>query len=439
MAAPSNAFFRVIRRMRDSIAFYPVAIAGLFALVAIVVLAIETHPAAKSLRDALPGGLSDPDNARELLGTLITSIISLTVFSFSMVMVVLNGAASRLTPRVLPGLISDSRNRVILGIYLGSILYYLMLIAVVNKNEPDNLPTIGLLLGLLFGLLCLAMFVVFIRSVSQSIQVDWVLSQLYNGALKNLEQRKKRLAGIDAAPDASDWRCIAADRPGYLREVNERRLGELLRERNLVAVIQAAPGFFMIEGHPLIKLSAPVSDDDVAKVLDCFDFHDDEFASANLSYGMRQIAEIAVKAISPAVNDPGTAIRAINLLGVLLLRLDGVPPIDVGCFDQGKPRLYYPQMSRQRILEWVIGPIRQYGRGDPQVIGAVLQCMKNALHGDPSPEQLEALSEEIHAVRNSADAHVENRRDRQALNRLLDRLNEQRSGMRPVPLLSLDP
>ena len=439
MAAPSNAFFRIIRRMRDSIAFYPVAIAGLFALVAIAVLAIETHPAAKSLRDALPAGLSDPDNARELLGTLITSIISLTVFSFSMVMVVLNGAASRLTPRVLPGLISDSRNRVILGIYLGSILYYLMMIAVVNKNEPDNLPTIGLLLALLSGLLCLAMFVVFIRSVSQSIQVDWVLSQLYNGALKNLEQRRKRLAGIDAAPDASDWQCIAADRPGYLREVNERPLGELLSQHDLVAVIQAEPGFFMIEGHPLIRLSGEVSDEIAAKILDCFDFHDDEFASANLSYGMRQIAEIAVKAISPAINDPGSAIRAVNLLGVLLLRLGGIPPIDVGCFEQGKPRLYYPQMTMQRILEWVIGPIRHYGRGDPQVMAALLQCMKNALHGDPRPEQLEAMSDEIHAVRNSADAHVENRRDRQALNRVLERLNEQGQGMRPVPLLALDP
>lgn len=438
MAAPSNAFFRIIRRMRDSIAFYPVAIAGLFALVAIAVLAIETHPAAKSLRDALPAGLSDPDNARELLGTLITSIISLTVFSFSMVMVVLNGAASRLTPRVLPGLISDSRNRVILGIYLGSILYYLMMIAVVSKNEPDNLPTIGLLLALLSGLLCLAMFVVFIRSVSQSIQVDWVLSQLYNGALKNLEQRRKRLAGIDAAPDAGDWQCIAADRPGYLREVNERRLGELLRQHDLVAVIQGEPGFFMIEGHPLIRLSGEVSGEIAAKILDCFDFHDDEFASANLSYGMRQIAEIAVKAISPAINDPGSAVRAINLLGVLLLRLGGIPPIDVGCFDQGKPRLYYPQMTMQRILEWVIGPIRHYGRGDPQVMAALLQCMKNALHGDPRPEQLEALSDEIHAVRNSADAHVENRRDRQALNRVLERLNEHGQGIPPVPLLGLD-
>lgn len=437
MAAPSNAFFRIFRRVRDSIAFYPVLIAGLYALIAALILTLETRPVTSALRDILPKGLSDPDNARELLGTLVTSIISLTVFSFSMVMVVLNGAAARLTPRVLPGLISDRRNRVILGIYLGSVLYYLMLISTLDQDDPASLPTLGLLLGLIFGMLCLALFVVFIRSVSQSIQVDWVLGQLYNGALENLRQRKKRLEGIARAPDASDWWCIAADRPGYLRDVNEQRLGELLRRGDLIAVIQAEPGFFMIEGHPLIRLSAPVDDQTVAKILDCFDFHNDEFASANLSYGMRQISEIAVKAISPAINDPGTAIRAINLLGVLLLRLNGVPPIDVGCFDQGRPRLYYPQMAMQRILEWVMAPIRNYGSGDPHVLAALLQSMKNALHGDPSADQLEALTEEIHAVRNSADAHVESRRDRQALNTVLERLNRQRHDMQPVPLLSL--
>lgn len=231
---------------------------------------------------------------------------------------------------------------------------------------------------------------------------------------------------------------ITADRPGYLRRVNERRLGELLRERNLVAAIQGEPGFFMVEGHPLIKLSAPLSEEDVGKVLDCFDFHDDEFASANLSYGMRQIAEIAVKAISPAINDPGSAIRAVNLLGVLLLRMQGLAPIDVGCVDRGTPRLYYPQMAMRRVLEWVMAPIRYYGCSDPQVLGALLLCMKNALHGNPTPEEIEALSDEIHALRNSADAHVQNRRDRQALNLVLERLNEQGRGIRPLPLLEPD-
>ncbi|VXC80879.1 DUF2254 domain-containing protein [Pseudomonas sp. 9Ag] len=422
MPAPSNTLFRQFKRVSESIAFYPALITAFYAFLAAAMLAFESTSMATSLRAHLPAGLTDPDNGREILGTLITSIVSLTVFSFSMVMVVLNGAAARLTPRVLPGLISDMRNRVILGIYLGSTLYYLLLISTINKNEPANVPSTGLLLALVMGILSLAMFVVFIRSVSQSIQVDWVLSQLYRGAYANLEKRKQRVARIDSVPDSGQWWCLSASRPGYLRAVNERRLGKLLHKRGLLAVIQVEPGFFLVEGHPLIRFSEPLSDEDRAAATDCFDFHSNEFASANVSYGMRQIAEIAVKAISPAINDPGTAMRAINLISVLLQRIGGVPPFDVGCLEQGRPRLFYPQLPMQRLLETVIAPIRVYASHDPLVIITLLQCMKNALHDSPSDDQIEAIHSEIHALRDQADSDVKSWRDRQAVNDAIDRL-----------------
>ena len=440
MSSPANALYRLRKRIAESIAVYPVFIASLYAGLAAAVLYFETTPAARSLRDLLPGGLGDADNAREILGTLITSIISLTVFSFSMVMVVLNGAAARLTPRVLPGLISDTRNRVILGLYLGSTLYYLLLISTIEKNDPASVPATGLLLALLMGVLNLAMFVVFIRSVSQSIQVDWVLTQLFDGAGSNLEKRKRRLEGVASAlPNDDGWWCLPAARPGYLRTVNERRLGELLHKRELVAVIQVEPGFFLVKGHPLIRFSEPLSEADQAEAIDCFDFHNNEFAGANVSYGMRQMAEIAVKAISPAINDPGTAIRAINLIGVLLQRLGGVPPIDVGCFDQGRARLFYPQLGIQRLLEIVIAPIRVYASHDPLVTITLLQCMKNALHDSPSDAQIEAIHDEIHALRDQADAKVENWRDRQAVNDVVERLLKLEGRKRPsVRLLPAD-
>lgn len=136
MSDPANLYFRVVRRVTESIALYPVLIPALYVVVAILVFAFESTDTAATLRDELPPGLIDADNSREVLGTLITGIISLVVFSFSMVMVVLNGAASRLSPRVLPGLISDRRNQVILGIYLGSIVYYLLLITSINTMRP---------------------------------------------------------------------------------------------------------------------------------------------------------------------------------------------------------------------------------------------------------------------------------------------------------------
>ena len=439
MSSSTNSLFRVAKRINSSIAFYPVIIATCFLITACLVLAFESTSFAETLRNYLPSGLTDVENAREILGTLITAIISLTVFSFSMVMVVLNGAAARLSPRVLPGLITDRRNQIILGVYLGSVLYFLLMIGTLNKNDPASLPTLGLVLTLSFGFICMTLFVVFIRSVSQSIQVDWVLGKLFDGASSNLAARKKRLKNVCDIPDASDWWCLPAMRPGYLREVNERRLCKLLVKLDLVGVVQVEPGFFLVEGHPLLRLSAPLSDKDAHEVLDCFDFRNNEFASDNVSFGIRQISEIAVKAISPAINDPGTAMRAINLISLLLKRLGGVQPYDVGCMDDGQPRLFYPELDMPRLLEMVIAPIRVYGSHDPLVLITLLQCMKNALHDSPSAEQIEALHGEMHALRDEADAKITNSRDRVAVNDQIRRLNKLEGRKNPrLELLVVD-
>jgi len=437
MSAPSNALYRQFKRIVRSIAFYPTVIPVAYMLLGVLMLAFEASALADGWRGSLPAGLTDADNAREVLGTLITSIISLTVFSFSMVMVVLNGAAARLSPRVLPGLISDLRNRLILGNYLGCISYFLLLISHVSNSEPQSLPSFAVLLALLMGLGCMALFVVFIRSISQSIQVDWIVGQLYRSACQNLARRRERIGRIDALPDTAGWFCIEARTPGYLREVNERRLGELLAPRDLQAVLQVEPGFFLIEGHPLLRVSAPLDARQTRQVLDCFDFHEEEFAGGNVSYGMRQMTEIAVKAISPAINDPGTASRVIDLLGILLGRLGRVPALDVGCLDDGKPRLFYPQLGPQRLLMLVLGPIRTYGSHDPQILMALMQGLKNALHGAPEAEALDAFADELQALRAEADARLDNDRDRRALNDMLERINRLHAGIRPLALLPI--
>lgn len=433
MSAPSNALFRRFKRIHESIAFYPTVIPAGYLLLCGLVLAFETTNLADNLRGSLPSGLTEPDNTREILGTLITSIISLTVFSFSMVMVVLNGAASRLSPRVLPGLISDMRNRLILGNYLGCILFFLVLISFIDKNEPQSLPAFGVLLAVLMGLGCMALFVVFIRAISQSIQVDWIISELYRSACHNLAQRRERLGSISEAPDDRDWYCIEARTPGYLREVNEQRLSELLGPDDLQVVLQVEPGFFLVEGHPLLKVSAELNAHRTRQVLDCFDFHDEEFAGANVSYGMRQMTEIAVKAISPSINDPGTAVRVLNLHGVLLRQLGGLPNLDVGCIDGGKPRLFYPQLSPQRLLTLILDPIRTYGSDDPHIVTSLMQCLKNALHGEVAGEQLAAYRDELKALRDAADANLSNDRDRRAVNDLLARIEHLHRGDLPLP------
>lgn len=438
MPHTSNVIFRLYTRIRGSMAFYPALIACAYVVLLAVVSAVESTDFGRSLRVNLPYGLTDPENARQILGTLITSIVSLTVFSFSMVMVVLNGAASRLSPRVLPGLISDTRHRVILGVYLGSVLYFLLQIGLLHRADSDSDPSLGIVVALITGVVCLVLFVVFIHSVSQSIQVDWVVGNLYEGACDELCKRQELLARTTAAPpDDSDWPVVPMRTVGYLKSVNEQRLGAILRERELVIRIQSEPGFFLVEGYPVLKVSAPLSDEDQAAVLDCFSFSDQEFARSNAAFGMRQMSEIAVKAISPAVNDPVTAIRAINLIGVVLSRLMGVPAFSVGCFDRGRPRLFYRELSMPRLLFAVFAPIRVYASHDAQILITVLQCMKNALRCGPDRGQLTAIWEEVMALREAADHGIVNSRDRRAVNEALMLLNDLDTGMTWIEPLAI--
>ncbi|WP_256431546.1 DUF2254 family protein [Stutzerimonas balearica] len=154
---------------------------------------------------------------------------------------------------------------------------------------------------------------------------------------------------------------------------------------------------------------------------------------------MRQMTEVAVKAISPSINDPGTAIRVCNLLGVILGRIGGVPAFDVGCLEDGRPRLFYPQLGTERLLVEMLGPLRTYGNHDPLVIVALLRCLKNAAHGEQSAAQLQALHAEISALRSDADSNLRNPRDRRVVNESLQRLNELGPRLPPVRLLSPEP
>ena len=124
MAVPSNIFFRAYQRIIHSLAFYPTLIAIGFFLLCLLTMAIEYQPWMMALKGYFDLGLvRNADNARLILGTLVAGILSLMVFSFSMVMVVLNQAGSNLSPRVIPGLITKRSHQVVLGFYLGTTMY----------------------------------------------------------------------------------------------------------------------------------------------------------------------------------------------------------------------------------------------------------------------------------------------------------------------------
>ncbi len=172
MSALTNRLFRLYHRVIGSIAFYPTLIALGLACLCLITIVLELTWLQPYKEQLELGVVKNAENARLILGTLVGGIISLMVFSFSMVMVVLNSAASSLSPRVIPGLISSRSHQLVLGVYLGTIIGSLMLISTIQEGDDINVPSLGVFLALFLGVICLCLFIYFIRSISLSIQVD---------------------------------------------------------------------------------------------------------------------------------------------------------------------------------------------------------------------------------------------------------------------------
>ncbi len=425
MSAVTNRLFRLYHRVTGSIAFYPTLIAVGLASLCVVTIVLEMTWLQPYKEDLDLGLVKNADNARLILGTLVAGIISLMVFSFSMVMVVLNSAASSLSPRVIPGLISSRSHQVVLGVYLGTIINSLMLISTIQEGDDINVPSLGIFLALGLAVICLCLFVYFIRSISLSIQVDFILNRVYKQTLAQLRTRRRQLQDSHgpAWPDDAQWSVVRARRSGYFKALNVTAAHDVLDEHDARMTVQVHYGFFVMPGHPLMRIDRELDDDCTNRLLDCFDFYVEEYAHRHFFFGFKQIVEIAVRALSPGINDPGTAIKAIDMLSVLLAERMEMPDHEVA-HAQDRPRIFIRELNLHQLLQMTFGPQRRYGADDLLVLQALLQACKNLLYAAKDADTERVLLRHAQAVVDQAAISLSGALDRQAMVEAVRSLNQ---------------
>ncbi len=425
MSAVTNRLFRLYHRVTGSIAFYPTLIAVGLASLCVVTIVLEMTWLQPYKEDLDLGLVKNADNARLILGTLVAGIISLMVFSFSMVMVVLNSAASSLSPRVIPGLISSRSHQVVLGVYLGTIINSLMLISTIQEGDDINVPSLGIFLALGLAVICLCLFVYFIRSISLSIQVDFILNRVYKQTLAQLRTRRRQLQDSHgpAWPDDAQWSVVRARRSGYFKALNVTAAHDVLDDHDARMTVQVHYGFFVMPGHPLMRIDRELDDDCTNRLLDCFDFYVEEYAHRHFFFGFKQIVEIAVRALSTGINDPGTAIKAIDMLSVLLAERMEMPDHEVA-HAQDRPRIFIRELNLHQLLQMTFGPQRRYGADDLQVLQALLQACKNLLYAAKDADTERVLLRHAQAVVDQAAISLSGALDRQAMVEAVRSLNQ---------------
>jgi uncharacterized membrane protein len=264
--------------------------------------------------------IDNPETARVIIATLIGGIFSLTVFSFSMVMVLLNQASTNYSPRLLPGLISDKRNQGVLGIYIGSLIYnILVLISILPTDNEFSASGLSVFIGIVMGIFCLGMFVFFIHTISTSIQVNNILRKAFEKARKNIQELIEEKDGewVNDLDEKVSWKSIGASESGFYKNIDIYNVLNFLEKSKISLKIAAHKGLFIMQSMTMVYIEkdcgALVEKDIKKKIL--LDRSIDMYM--NYLLGIRYIAEVGIKAMSPGINDPATAISTLDYLAEL--------------------------------------------------------------------------------------------------------------------------
>lgn len=332
--------------------------------------------------------------ARTLLGMVAAASIGVAGTVFSINIAALSLAAGQMGPRLLRNFTRDRGNQATLGSFLGSFAYALTLLANVRTgNEGGFVPQLAMTGAIGFALLCVAMLVFFVGHMSGRINVDTVIA-LVGGDLEAAMRRLLADAPQQQAPPAGFWlgaRPVAAPQGGYLQEIDADGLADWAAARGCAMRLLVGAGDYVFPGAPVALLRAAegaAPQDEVPEgaaeaIRQATALGRRRLSSVDLEFAVRQLVEVAVRALSPGINDPHTAISVLDRLGSALCdmaRLHFASPV---VLRDGRPALVVPGTDYDGLTDAMFHMIRQNAQSVPAVLIRLLDVLIFVLACEP--------------------------------------------------------
>lgn len=369
-----------------SIAFYPALIAVGFLLLSWGMLEIDFSEWGKELKSGLSWlSLKDAGTARAIISTIAAAVLSLTVFSFSMVMIVLNQAASQMSNRVLSSMIENRFQQAVLGFYIGTIVYALFLLSTIRDiSSGVYVPALSIYLLILLMVVDIFLFIYFLDYVTQTVKYETVINRVMKHTHRTMEKNFESYGEEKITWNELSYMEVKAEKSDYFQSYNEKKLLEIAAAENLYITFLYIQGTFLLKGTVFMRVYSEkrIEQERLQEISAAADFFNGQPIDRNADYGFRQLAEIAIKALSPGINDPGTAVIALHALSDILSRklYTRLPALRK---DHEKvDRIYIPSSSFEELFEKCMYPIWNYGKQDEYIQAALRQIIEQLRTAD---------------------------------------------------------
>ena len=384
-------------RISASLWFLPVLMSlGALALAVVIVFLDEPLATAMGNYGYLYGG--DVESARELLSAVASSIITVTGVAFSVTMVALSLTSSQFGPHLLANFMRDRGNQVVLGGFIGTFLFCLLALGTVTTDAESH-ASLSASIALLLAGISMMLLIYFIHHIASSMQADHVIELVAGEAGRALD-RLFPAESEQASPPKPEPReareiPVEAPRTGYLQAIDEDGLTRLATSRNLRLDVLHRPGHYVIEGRPLVAVSTgPELDDEVIRRIQRgFIIGGHRAPEQDPEYGIHQLVEVAVRALSSGINDPYTAVACVDRLTGVLCRIGPRRVRSAKRADEdGHLRLTLDTTDFAGVLDAAFNQIRQSATDQPAVTLRLLESLSLIATTVESASRREAIA-----------------------------------------------
>ena len=391
---------------------------------------------------SLPGWVlsGSADAARQILTALAAAVITVIGVVFSIILVTLTLASTQFGPRMLRNFIRDRVTQITLGTFVATFVFAILALASIAPGpHGDFVPHLTITILLFLTLVDLGVLVYFIHHISLSIQLPHVIASIARDLSRAIDAESSEdppplVQEAEAGPSVAELLrrieesggIVTAASSGYLQFVRHRDLIEIATRAGAAMQLVHRPGNFVVAGQPLARVwpagAVPAVADELGRSHVTGPVRT---ITQDIAFAVDQLVEIAIRALSPAVNDTFTALTCIDWLTDGLCQVEERwDPVRVHRDNFGYVRVITSHISHRRLVQRAYEKIRQAGTGMPAVMIRQLDGLTRIAILTDEPERRAVLLEQGQMIMRSAEDSVAERQDRTDVRRAYEQLRE---------------
>jgi uncharacterized membrane protein len=328
---------------------------------------------------------TDPAVAQVILAGIAASIMTVVSIVFAILLMTLTLASMQFSPRIIVSFSKDRVTQWTLGIFLGTFCYCMAALPAARSRPVPFEPVATVLGAMALAVACVGWLLFFIHHISHAISVNQIVDRIAAETEAMVDEMmpspRRPFRMVERPMEAIEWGpAVPSEVSGYIRVVDTRRLVHLAKSYRVKIHVARRVGQFVPAGIPLVevskadRLTAEAADD----IRAAFDFGPFRTLQQDVEFGVLQIVDIALKAISPAVNDPSTAISSVDQLSRILIRFASREPPEELLYDPpGVFRVSIPWIDFEHLLDSAFEQIRMYAKSDAAVSLRLLRALRD--------------------------------------------------------------